>query len=170
MKHVAKPLAISALLACFIPAGPTLAQEKVSTEGMSGAWAIKSYELVGANGGRSAVFGDSPKGTLVVDAKGNYSLVLIDPRRPKWSADRTKSNDAELAAATKGLIAQFGRLSMDPSSGVLIRRIGGALNPNAEGREEKLRASLSGDELTITQENSGATGGGATVQVFVRVK
>jgi hypothetical protein len=100
--------------------------------------------------GKSNVFGDRPQVTLVLDSTGAYSMVLVDPRRPRWSSDRTKSGDSDLITAAKGIVAQYGTWEVDAQNGIFIHRIDGALNPGLAGVEQRLRASLVGDYLRRT--------------------
>jgi hypothetical protein len=85
-----------------VAALPSLAQQPLTLDNVSGAWSIVSFRLVHADGSKSDVFGEHPQGTLTLDRSGTYSMVLVDPRRPKWRSDRTKNDDTDIVVAAKG--------------------------------------------------------------------
>ena len=162
-------LAVAALSLCLLP-GSAAAQQKTLKEQLVGTWSLVSFDSTGADGKKTQVFGAQPKGTLMLDAGGHYAMVLADPGRPKWKSDlRTALSTEELAAAAKGLVAQFGTWSVDEDSKVWTRKVEGALSPNLGGNEQKVTIGVSGDELTVTAANSGVTGG-RTETIFRRAK
>jgi hypothetical protein len=161
--------AITALGFALLP-GSVAAQQKTLKEQLVGTWTLVSFQSTAADGNKTAVFGAQPKGILMIDASGHYAMVLTDPGRAKWKSDlRTQLSTEEFAAAAKGLVAQYGAWSVDEASKVLTRKVEGALSPNLAGNEQKPTIALSGDELTVTDPNSGVTGG-RTDTVFRRVK
>ena len=103
-------------------------------------------------------------------ASGYYAMVLVNPEREKkWTAKSRETQSAdELAAAARGLVAQYGRWEVDGGK-ILVRKVEGALNPALGGREQRIGLSVKGDELTLTEELSGVAGSG-TEQVFRRAK
>jgi hypothetical protein len=161
--------AIAALGLAMLP-GNAVAQTKSLKDQLVGTWALVSYQSTATDGTKSAVFGAQPKGILMIDAGGHYAMVLTDPGRAKWKSNlRTQLSTEELAAASKGLIAQYGAWSVDETSKVLTRKVEGAFSPNLAGTEQKPTIALAGDELTVTDANSGVTGG-RTDAVFRRAK
>jgi hypothetical protein len=161
--------AIAALGLAILP-GNALAQTKSLKDQLVGTWTLVSFQNTATDGTKAAVFGAQPKGILMLDAGGHYAMVLTDPGRAKWKSDlRTQLTTDEFAAAAKGLVAQYGSWSVDEAGKVLTRKVEGALSPNLAGNEQKPTISLSGDELTVTDANSGVTGG-RTDTVFRRAK
>jgi Lipocalin-like domain len=165
-------LSLSAItaLALTLPLGSAVGQQKSLKEQLVGTWTLVSYQSTAADGNKTTVFGAQPKGVLMIDASGHYAMVLTDPGRAKWKSNlRTQLTTDEFAAAAKGLVAQYGGWSVDEASKVLTRKVEGALSPNLAGTEQKPTIALSGDELTVTDANSGVTGG-RTEAVFRRAK
>jgi hypothetical protein len=161
--------AITALGLTMLP-GNALAQTKSLKDQLVGTWTLVSYQNTATDGTKTAVFGAQPKGILMIDAGGHYAMVLTDPGRTKWKSNlRTELSTEELAAATKGLVAQYGAWSVDETSKVLTRKVEGAFSPNLAGTEQKPTITLASDELTVTDANSGVTGG-RTDAVFRRAK
>jgi len=97
-------------------------------------------------------------------------MVPTDPGPTNWKSNvRTQLSTEEFAAAAKGLVAQYGGWSVDETSKILTRKVEGALSPNLAGTAQKPAIALFGDELTVTDADSGVTGG-KTEAVFRRVK
>ena len=144
-------LVTSALMFC----SPVYAQEKVSKEQLVGTWTMVSYKNV-SGGSKADIFGPQPKGMLMIDAAGRYVFLYVDPRRSPWKTDnRTQISDADLTTAAKGVVTQFGTISLEGNT--VTRKIEGSINPGL--REQKVTVALSGDEVTFTNPNSGVTGG-----------
>jgi hypothetical protein len=163
---------ISAITALGLGVFPSdvIAQQNSLKDQLVGTWTLVSFQNTAADGTKTPVFGPQPKGIFMIDAGGHYAMVLTDPGRPKWKSNlRTQLSTEELANAAKGLVAQYGSWSVDETSKVLTRKVEGALSPNLAGTEQKPTISLSGDELTVTDPNSGVTGG-KTDTVFRRTK
>jgi len=147
-----------------------VAQQRTLKDQLVGAWTLVSYDSIGNDGSKKAVFGPQPRGTLMMDADGHYAMVLADPGRAKWPSDlRTEVPTEQLASAAKGLVAQFGDWSVDEPSKTMTRKVAGALSPNLAGIEQKMTIALSGDELKVLTATSGVTGT-RTEQVFRRAK
>jgi Lipocalin-like domain len=165
-------LSISAMMALSLSllSGNAVAQQKTLKEQLVGTWSLVSYDSIGTDGSKKAVFGNQPKGVLMFDASGHYAMVLTDPGRPKWKSDlRTQTTPEEFTAAAKGLIAQYGGWSVDEATKTWTRKVEGALSPGLAGEEQKVTVAVSADELKVTTASSGVTGG-KTEQVFRHVK
>lgn len=139
----------------FALCGLAHAQEKVSKEQLVGTWTMVAYKNVSGDA-KTDIFGSQPKGMLMIDAGGRYVFLYVDSRRSPWKTDnRTQVPDADLATAAKGVVTQFGTISLEGDT--LTRKIEGSINPGL--RAQKVTVSLSGDEVTFTNPNSGVTGG-----------
>lgn len=161
--------AIAALALALVPGG-AMSQSKTLKEQVVGTWTLVSYDSIGNDGSKKAVFGAQPTGTLMIDASGRYAMVLADPGRTKWPSNlRTELSAEQLAAAAKGLVAQFGNWSIDEASKTMTRKVVGALNPSLAGAEQKVTIAISGDDLKVMSAASGVTGT-RTEQGFKRAK
>jgi hypothetical protein len=165
-------LAISTLASIGVAfsAGLVLAQQKSLKEQLVGTWNLVSDDSIANDGSKKAIFGAHPVGVMMLDANGHYAEVFDDPGRPKWkSAVRTQTTPEEYTTAAKGLLAQEGVWSVDEGTKTLTRKVEAGLSPNIVGTEVKATVAVSADELTVTNPNSGLTGG-KTELVFSRVK
>lgn len=134
---------------------------------VAGTWSLISFK----SADNRDVFGASPKGTLILTPNGRYAMILVNPNREKkWTGkSREGADSAELAAAARGLVAQFGEWEIADGGKTLVRRVEGALNPALGGREQRVGLGLAGDQLTLTDQASGVSGGDSQ-QVYRRVK
>jgi hypothetical protein len=161
--------AITALGVAVLP-GSAVAQQKSLKEQLVGTWTLVSYDSVAADNSHKPSFGSKPSGILVFDGGGKYVLVLTNSARPKWkSQGRLDATADEWKSAGLGTVAQFGKWSVDEGNKTLIRLPEGALNPNSPGVEARTTIAVSGDELRMTDPNSGVVGG-KTEQTYRRAK
>jgi hypothetical protein len=149
---------------------PTTAMAQGLKQQLVGTWSLVSYDGIGSDGSKRPALGANPVGTLILEANGQYAMILVDTGRPKWRGTvRSQTTTEEFATAAKGIISQFGTWTVDEANKTLVRKVVGALNPNIAGNEQKPTITLSGDEVKFTDANSGVTGGRAET-VFRRVK
>src|SRR5215813_7355672 len=93
-----------------------------SAKDLVGTWTVASAEA----------FGPTPKGALIFDANGRYSLMLMRPDLPKYASNnRTKGTPEEYQAIGSGSISYYGTYSVSGSD--LILRIEYSSFPNWNG-------------------------------------
>ena len=124
-----------------------------------GTWTIVSAEA----------FGPSPKGLLIFDANGRYSLMLMRPDLPKYAMNnRTQGAAEEYKAIGSGSISYYGTYSVSGSD--LILRVEYSSFPNWNGTEQRrTNFTIVGDELKYTN-TAPSVGGSAAALVWRRVK
>ena len=116
---------------------------------IAGTWTLAAADLLHADGTRTTDYGAAPKGLLIVDARGHYSLQIFKAERPRFaSGDKVTGTAAELQAAVLGSSTHFGRMSLDTVAHVLTVNIEGASFPNQEGTQQKRAYVLEGDQLS----------------------
>jgi len=149
--------------------GSSFAQ--VKKEQVAGAWTLVSYHSIAADGKKTDYFSAKPNGTLILDASGNYAMVLTNPERPKKFAgkNREEVSAEDYKSAGMGLVAQHGTWSVSADGKKLVRKVTGGFNPEIAGREQTPDLALNGDELKLTDQTSGVTGG-KVEQTYRRVK
>jgi len=152
-------LSLSAVtaLGLALPSPNAVAQ---SAKDLVGAWTIVSA---------GDAYGPTPKGALLFDANGHFSLQLMRHDLPKYASNnRTQGTPAEYKATVEGGLAYFGTYAVNGTN--LILRIDGSSFPNWNGTEQtRTNVTVTGDELKYT--NTAPSGGGsAAVLVWKRVK
>ena len=134
MARNGKPaLALAAVLAAC-GAGVAHAGELRSLEGV---WVMESAYEIGADGARTANYGDHPKGLLTVDAAGRYNMQIFKVGRPAFaSGDKARGTPDEYRAAVVGSSTHFGRVAIDQARRQLVFDVEAASFPNWEGRRQ----------------------------------
>jgi len=171
MSHQALKLsagAVALTLGLALFASELAGQQKQGNE-LVGAWAIVSSDTVRPDGNRSPTFDRSPKGILILDASGHYALELMRAELPKFASNnRTEGTPEENKAAVQGVLAHYGRYSINDTDHSLTFHIEGSSFPNWNGTEQKRPFTHSGDELKW--KTAAASGGGSAELVWKRVR
>jgi hypothetical protein len=147
----------AALLA--LSATSALPQQNALKDQLLGSWTLVTADAFGAN----------PKGSLMFDASGHFSAILLTANLPKYAANsRTQGTAEEYTATVKGSLVFFGTYAVSGTD--LNLRIEGSSYPNWEEISQKrTNVAVTGDELKYTQP-APSGGGGATVVIWKRAK
>lgn len=114
-----------------------------------GTWLLQAADVVHPDGRRESDYGAPPKGLLMIDAGGRYSLQIIRQDRPHFaSGDRAKGTPQEYAAAVTGTSTHFGTISVDRSAHVLTFTAEAASFPNQDGTTQRRSYELHGPVLS----------------------
>ncbi|MGF7073563.1 lipocalin-like domain-containing protein [Mucilaginibacter sp. 3215] len=125
------------------------AQNKPSVYNLTGTYELVTVDNIAADGSRTHLYGDSPKGILVIDAMGHYALQIYSENRLKFaSGDKAKGTDDENRAAIKGCNAHYGTYKVEGNN--IIFNIEHASFPNWEGTQQKRPFTISGDIFKYT--------------------
>jgi hypothetical protein len=135
-------------MGCVLGAATThAAASEVSA--LTGTWFLAAADVLHPDGTRTHDYGAAPKGSLMIDAKGRYSLQIFKAERSRFSSDDKRSGTpAEYEEAVMGSSTHLGELSVDSANGVLTFHIQNASFPNWEGEEQKRNYELKGSELS----------------------
>src|SRR3977135_644167 len=132
---------------------------QVNKRQLVGSWTIVSVDGYGPN----------PKGSLIFEANGRFSLQLVSSDIPKYASNnRTQGTPAEYKATVEGSLSYFGTYSVSGTD--LVLHVDGSTYPNWIGTNQQLvNLSVTGDDLKYT--NTAPSGGGAVLPlVWKRVK
>jgi hypothetical protein len=121
-------------LGLLIAANHAVAQ---SAKDLVGTWTLTSADA----------FGPNPKGSIMFDANGRFSAILMRNNLPKYASNnRTQATPAEHKATVDGSLAYFGTYSVTGTD--LNLRMEGSTYPNRTGNDQKrINMSITGDEL-----------------------
>jgi hypothetical protein len=135
-RNVLRLSAISAL-GLALSTGNTAAQ---SAKDLVGSWTPVSVDAYGPN----------PKGSLLFEANGRYSLQLMRPDLPKFlSNNRIQGTPAEYKITVEGSLSHLGTYSVSGTD--LIFHIEASTFPNWTNTDQKrINLSVIGDELKYT--------------------
>ncbi|MBT2766144.1 lipocalin-like domain-containing protein [Stenotrophomonas sp. ISL-67] len=148
--HLMK-LLTGALFALLAGLGARDAQAQPRTFPLQGTWILVAADKRLPNGEITRDYGEQPKGTLMVDATGQYSLQIFRSDRQRFGSDSKADASAdEFRAAVMGSSTHYGALAIDEQAGELVFSIDGASFPNWEGTTQRRKYTQDGAELRYT--------------------
>ncbi len=116
---------------------------------LTGTWTLTAADRLKPDGTRARDYGQHPKGRLIIDAQGRYSLQIFDGDRPRVaSGDKRTATPEENAGAVLGSSTHYGTVAVDKAANVLVFRIEGASFANWEGTEQRRKYTLTADTLS----------------------
>lgn len=105
-------------------------------EELADTWTLEAADLIKTDGSVVRDYGDAPKGRLIIDSGGRYSLQIFKSERVKFgSADKSAGTETEFRSAVLGSSTHYGQLRLE--AGKLQFHIEGASFPNWEGTVQK---------------------------------
>lgn len=128
-----------------MPSTPSPQQESP----LRGTWTLVAADKILPNGETARDYGDKPKGRLIVDAKGRYSLQIFKSERSRFAADNKADGSAdEFKSAVMGSSTHYGTVTIDPKDGMVVFSIEGSSFPNWEGTVQRRQYKLDGNEFS----------------------
>lgn len=116
---------------------------------LHGTWTLVAADKILPGGAVARDYGEQPKGRLVVDARGRYSLQILKSERLRFAGNsKADGSTDEFRSAVMGSSTHYGTLSIDESAGQLVFAIEGASFPNWEGTVQRRQYTLDGRELS----------------------
>jgi hypothetical protein len=144
-------------------------QDAEMASSLVGSWALIAADVLHADGTRTHDYGGAPKGLLLIDATGRYSLQIFKSERLRFvSGDKKAGTNAEYAAAAMGSSTHFGSIRIDPNAKSLTFKIEAASFPNWEGTQQRRSYELNGDDLSYCVP--ARPDGGIPISVWRRMK
>jgi hypothetical protein len=142
-----KPLG-GALVAMLAGMAARDAQVPTRVFPLQGTWTLVAADKVLPDGKTARDYGEDPKGRLVVDDKGRYSLQIFKSERLHFAGDSKADGSVdEFRSAVMGSSTHYGTVTFDEQAGVLAFSIEGSSFPNWEGTVQKRQYKLDGAEL-----------------------
>jgi len=122
---------------------------RIQPADLVGAWQLKRWEIVYADGRRSAPFGAGAQGLIQYTADGWMSATIMAAGRALLSRGNPRAaSKAERAAAFDGYFSYAGRWSL--RDGVVRHDVTLALNPALVGTPQLREATLTARTLTLS--------------------
>ena len=134
-----------------------------------GTWTIVSVDTIRSDGNRTPIYGSNPKGILIFDESGHYSLQIMRADLPKFASNnRIQGTAEENKAIVHGVIAHFGKYSVNEADRTLTFHVETSSFPNWSGTDQKRPFTFTGDQLTYTDAR--ASGGGSAEVVWKQAR
>ncbi len=125
---------------------PALAKDMTP---LTGTWTLVAADLIKPDGTRMHDYGDNPKGQLIIDTHGHYSVQIYASERPRFASnDKATGTPEEFKAAVLGSSVHFGTIKIDEAAHVLTLHLEHSIYPNQEGTQQERVYELNGDELS----------------------
>jgi hypothetical protein len=136
---------------------------KSDKEQLVGSWILVS--LTAGDGAKQTMpYGPNPKGTMMVDANGRFSITVARSDLPRFASDnRMTGTPEENTAIVQGCISYFGTYSIDEATHVITVNVEGSTFPNFDGGTQTRILSFRGDEVTYLNPTPSMGGGTAKV-------
>jgi len=139
----------SALAAALLfNSGATIGAAAGSHPSFAGTWTLVAADKELPDGTRTHEYGEHPKGRLMIDAMGRYSLQIFQPERPNFATDEAEPSPAEYRSAVEGASTHYGHISVDWTHHTLRFAPEEALYPNLRGTVQNRRFEFSGGVLS----------------------
>jgi hypothetical protein len=153
-------------LAFVAPASDAYGQ---AAKELVGSWTLISAKV--EQGGQMVEpFGASPKGALMFDRNGRFSIVINRSDLPKIASNnRMAGTEEENKAIVHGSIAYFGTYTVSEIDRLFIVHVEGGTFPNWVGTDQKRIFNVTGDDLKYTNSNRSA-GAGTALVIWKRLK
>jgi hypothetical protein len=141
---------------------------KSDKERFIGTWTLVSLTS-GEGVNQTQPYGPNPKGTMMADANGRFSITVVRSDLPKVASNnRMSGTPEENKAIVQGSIAYFGTYSIDEATHVLTVNVEGSTYPNFTGGTQTRILSFDGDEVTYF--NPTPSMGGSAKVTYRRAK
>jgi hypothetical protein len=125
-----------------------MAKQDLSVMGM---WKLISFEAQYDDGTLTYPFGKDVGGLIMIDARGYFSVHVLDMKRPSFKIpDPRGGTTEEVKTAFENYIGYYGTFDLDETKGVIIFHVKGAWLPNWIGSDQIRYCTLNGNRLTIS--------------------
>lgn len=125
-----------------------------------GTWKFVVNVTTRQDGSKFDTYGKEPKGIVMFDSGGNFSLFIAKPDPVKFaSSNRLDGTPEEYKAAVYNSIAYYGTYKVDEATKTITWSIDASSFPNWYGVTQQRHFSIDGDELRFTNK-VGSSGGG----------
>ena len=144
-----------------------MTDNKSDRERLVGSWILTSLTAGDSN---ALPYGPDPRGTMMVDANGRFSITVVRSDLPKFaSGNRMTGTTDENKAAIQGCIAYFGTYTIDEATHVITVHVEGSTFPNFAGGSQTRILSFRGDD-EVTYFNPTPSMGGTAKVTYRRAR
>ena len=89
----------------------------INVASLVGAWTLTAADDLNPDGTRVHAYGNNPRGLLIFDSGGRYSVQIFRENRLKFaSGDKRQGTLEEYRDATLGMSSHFGHYTVNPSN------------------------------------------------------
>jgi hypothetical protein len=146
--HIITLSTIAALALAMLPSAAVSQQASLKQQ-LVGAWTLVSIIATDKAGNKSDRRGPNPKGLLIFDPSGRFSILTSRAELPNFAIDNVNQGTAEEnKAVMTGMIANVGTWSVDEKTKTITTNIDAGSFPNLNGKTQtRVISALTADEL-----------------------
>jgi hypothetical protein len=163
---------ISAVTGLAIPLmmGSAVGQSaKSDKQRLVGSWTLVAL-TVGEGATQTLPYGPNPKGSMMVDDNGRFSITIMRSDLPKFASNsRMTGTPDENKAIVQGSLAYYGTYTIDEATHLIRVKIEGSTFPNFVGDTQVRTLSFNGDEVSYINPTP-SNGGGNAKNIYARVR
>jgi hypothetical protein len=100
---------------------------------LAGTWTLVAADKEFPDGTRVHEYGEHPKGRMMIDEKGGYSIQIFQPELPNFAANESEPTPAEYRDAMEAASTHYGEITVDWANHILRMAIDESLWPNLRG-------------------------------------
>jgi hypothetical protein len=143
---------VAAVLALALLPTAAVSEQKSLKEQLVGAWTLVSIIATDKAGNKSDRRGPNPKGLLIFDASGRYSILTSRAELPNFKVNNVnQGTPEENKAVMTGMIANVGTWSVDEATKTITTHVEAGSFPNLNGNTQtRVISELTADELRYT--------------------
>jgi hypothetical protein len=141
--------AIAALaMTILLSASATVNAAAKGNPSFAGTWTLVAADLEKPDGTRVHEYGEHPKGQMMIDEKGRYSIQIYHPGLANFAANESEPTPAEYHDALEAASTHFGQITVDWTKHILRIAIDGSLYPNLRGSVQVRPFQFDGEVLS----------------------
>jgi hypothetical protein len=141
--------AIAALaITILLCASATVRAEPKGKPSFAGTWILVAADLEKPDGTRVHEYGEHPKGRMMIDAKGRYSIQIYQPGLPNFAANEPEPTPKEYHDAMEAASTHYGMVTADWANHILRFAIDEALYPNLRASVQMRSFQFDGEVLS----------------------
>src|SRR5256885_1799008 len=112
--------AIAALvMIILLSLSATVKAEPRGNPSLAGTWTLVAADVEKSDGTRTHEYGEHPKGQMMIDEKGRYSIQIYDPGLANFAAKESEPTPKEYHDALEAASTHFGQMTIDWTKHIL---------------------------------------------------
>jgi len=114
----------------------------------AGTWTLVAADKELPDGTRVHDYGEHPKGRMMIDAKGRYSIQIYRSERANFAANESEPTLEEYREAMESASTHFGQITVDWANHILRLKYEEALYPSLRGSAQARPFQFDGEVLS----------------------
>ena len=135
-------------LTILLSSSAAISAETNAHPSLVGSWTLVAADKESRDGTRTHEYGEHPKGRMMIDDKGRYSIQIFQPDLPNFADNESEPTAKEYHDAMEAASTHYGQISVDWATHMLRIAIEEALYPNLRGAVQMRSFQFDGQTLS----------------------